>query len=173
MKDKIKSREKLAGLCEKFRKQGKKVGFTSGVFDLIHAGHVDYLEKAKSICDILIVGMNSDASAKKFKGDNRPITPENERAKIIAGLEAVDYLFIFGERRNKKNIEVIKPHYYIKAKDYSRAELTSGEVVEKLGGEVKLIEPAFLTSTSAVIEKIRAVRDIPTKTPGQHKLPPS
>ncbi len=167
MKNKIKSRKELGKLCDGFREQGKKIGFTSGVFDLIHAGHVDYLEKAKSICDILIVGINSDASAKKFKGSDRPFTPENERARIIAGLETVDYVFIFGERRNKKNIELIKPHYYIKAKDYSEEELTSGEVVEKLGGEVKLIERTFLTSTSTMVEKIRGVSDIPAKTPGQ------
>ncbi len=154
MRDKIKGREELAELCEGFRKQGKKIGFTSGVFDLIHAGHVDYLEKAKSICDILIVGINSDAGVRKFKGNARPIVPEDERARIIAGLEAVDYVFIFGERRNKKNIELIKPHYYIKAGDYSKAELTSAEVVEKLGGQVKLIEKTFESSTTDIIEKI-------------------
>ncbi len=172
MKNKIKSREEVSKLCNGFREQGKKIGFTSGVFDLIHAGHVDYLEKAKSICDILIVGINSDTSAKKIKGSNRPFTPENERAKTIAGLETVDYVFIFGERRNKKNIELIKPHYYMKAKDYSKEDLTSGKVIEKIGGEVKLIERTFPTSTSAIIEKIRGVPDTPAKTPGEDRTSP-
>ena len=146
----------MSEICKAFRKQNKKIGFTSGVFDLIHAGHIDYLEKAKSICDILIVGINSDASVRKFKGDNRPIIPEGERVKIVAGFESVDYVFFFDERRNKQNIEQIKPDYYIKAGDYSRAELTSAEVVEKVGGKVKLIEKNFESSTTDIIEKILA-----------------
>ena len=164
MREKIKSREELAHLCEVFRKQNKKIGFTSGVFDLIHAGHVDYLEKAKGMCDVLIVGINSDASVKEYKGESRPFTPQDERAGIVAGFEAVDYVFIFDERRNKKNIELLKPDYYIKAGDYSRGELTSGEVIEKLGGEVKLVEKSFPTSTSTFIGKIRGVSRIIEET---------
>lgn len=154
-REKIKSREELAKLCEALRKRNKKIGFTSGVFDLIHAGHIDYLEKAKGICDVLIVGINSDASVKRFKGKGRPIISEDDRARIISGLSAVDYCFIFGERRNKKNIEFLKPHHYIKAGDYSKAELTSAEVIEKFGGEVKLIEKTLDVSSSDIIERIR------------------
>ena len=154
MRDKIKRREELAHICEVLRKQNKKIGFTSGVFDLIHAGHVDYLEKAKGMCDVLIVGVNSDVSVKEFKGKSRPFTPQDERARIVAGFDAVDYVFIFDERRNKKNIELLKPDYYIKAGDYSKGELTSGEVIEKLGGEVKLVEKTGSLSTSDIIERI-------------------
>jgi rfaE bifunctional protein nucleotidyltransferase chain/domain len=161
MRDKIKTREELARLCEDFRKQGREVGFTSGVFDLIHAGHIDYLEKAKKICDVLIVGINSDASVKRFKGRNRPVLPERERARVVAGFEAVDYVFVFNERRNKRNIEFLKPRYYIKAGDYSKEGLTSAKIVEKLGGEVKLIETSFDTSTTGIIEKIRGEGAVP------------
>ncbi len=160
MREKIKTREELASLCEDFRRQSKRVGFTSGVFDLIHAGHIDYLEKAKGMCDILIVGINSDASVKRFKGLSRPVLPERERSRVVAGFEAVDYVFVFNERRNKRNIELLKPHYYIKAGDYSKEELTSAEVVEKLGGEVKLIKTSFDISTTGIIEKIRSEEDV-------------
>lgn len=153
---KIKTREELALIIEELRRQGKKIGFTSGVFDLLHAGHVDYLEKAKALCDVLIVGLNSDASVQAYKGPHRPIVPQEERAAVVAALAAVDYVFIFHERRNQKNIEALRPHLYIKAGDYSKAQLTSGEIIEKMGGEVKIIPPAVKTSTSAIIERITA-----------------
>ncbi len=154
MREKIKSRKELSEICGKLKRENRKIGFTSGVFDLLHAGHVDYLVKAKDICDVLVVGVNSDASVRRFKEKNRPVIPEVERAKVIAGLEAVDYVFIFGERRNRKNIESLKPDYYIKAGNYSKKELTSAKVIEKFGGEVKLIEPVYKVSSSGIIEKI-------------------
>ena len=133
IKDKIKSREELALLCEDFRKQELIIGFTSGAFDLLHAGHVDYLEKAKATCDILIVAVNSDVSVKKYKGAGRPIIKERYRAKTVAALESVDYVFIFEERRNEKNIKTLKPNIYFKAGDYKPAQLTSKEIIEELG----------------------------------------
>lgn len=158
IQQKIKTREELARLCEQFRQQGKTIGFTSGVFDLLHAGHVDYLEKAKALCDILIVGLNSDASVRAYKGQNRPIVPQDQRLKVVAGLESVDYVFPFDERRNQKNIEALKPHLYIKAGDYSPDMLTSKEIVEKFGGKIHLIPIAESISTSGIIEKIWALR---------------
>ena len=155
----------MSELCETLKKQGKTIGFTSGVFDLVHAGHVDYLEKAKNICNILIVGINSDASVRRFKEDMRPVIPEDERAVVVAGLASVDYVFIFNERRNRKNIELIKPDYYIKAGDYSKAELTSAEVVERFGGKVKLVEKKFMSSTTGIIEKISSAFHFPGSPP--------
>ncbi|MCK4326707.1 HAD-IIIA family hydrolase [bacterium] len=154
LQDKIKTRTELARICRGLKKQHKKIGFTSGVFDLLHAGHVDYFQQAKKFCDILIVGLNSDESVKKFKGPARPVIPEKERARVIAALAAVDYIFIFNERRNKRNIEIIKPHYYIKAGDYSPEQLTSKEVVESVGGEVKMIPVTIKTSATEIINKI-------------------
>lgn len=157
IQEKIKTREALALLCKELRKEGKSIGFTSGVFDLLHAGHVDYLEKAKALCDVLIVGVNSDASVRSYKGQSRPIVSQDQRIKVLAALESVNYVFLFEERRNQKNIEVLKPDIYIKAGDYSPDTLTSKAVIEKLGGRIYLIPIAESTSTTALIEKILSV----------------
>ena len=153
IQDKIKTRKELGEICRNLKKKGSIIGFTSGVFDLLHAGHVDYLEKAKSICDILIVGINSDKSVRRYKGMGRPIVAQNQRAKVVAALESVDYVFIFDERRNKANIEELHPDYYIKAGDYKKVELTSRKVVEEYGGEVKIIPVAEQISTTSIIRK--------------------
>ena len=152
--EKIKTREELSKLAESFKKQKKKIGFTSGVFDIMHAGHVDFLQKAKSKCDILIVAINSDESVKRYKGENRPIISQKERAYVLAGLESVDYVFIFEERRNKENIEMLKPDFYFKAGDYSQEQLTSKEIVESYGGQVILIPIKEDTSTTKIISLI-------------------
>jgi len=154
IEDKIKTREALKKICEGLRREGKTVGFTSGAFDLLHAGHVDYLEKVTALCNILVVGVNSDRSIKKYKGEKRPLVPEHQRAKVVAALESVDYVFVFHERRNRKNIEALQPNYYIKAGDYTPEELTSKEVVEKYGGEVRIIPIVEKISTSDIIQKI-------------------
>jgi len=120
--DKISTREELVPLVEEWRAKGMKVGFTSGSFDIIHAGHVAYLEAAKAKCDILIAGLNSDESVKGYKGPDRPIVPQEYRVQMMAALESIDYVFTFEERRNRKNLETIKPTYYIKAGDYKKEE---------------------------------------------------
>ncbi len=140
------------------------VGFTSGAFDLLHAGHVEYLEKAKAQCDILIVGLNSDDSVQQYKGKGRPIVPQMERAKLLAGLTAVDYIFIFSERRNQQNIESLNPDLYIKAGDYTTEQLTSKEAVTACGGQILLIPIETPTSTSKIIEKIRQLATTPNDT---------
>lgn len=153
----ITTREELSRLRESWKAEGKIVGFTSGVFDLIHAGHVDYLEKAKEKCDILIVALNSDESVKRYKGEDRPLTPEKERLKLISGLKSVDHVFTFNERRNKTNIETLKPDVYIKGGDHSKANLLSAEIVESYGGNVQLIPLTYSTSSSDTIDKILKV----------------
>ncbi|MBN1895024.1 HAD-IIIA family hydrolase [bacterium] len=152
--EKIKKREQLVPICEVFRKQGKKIGFTSGAFDLMHAGHADYLEKAKAMCDVLIVGVNTDDSVRSYKGPGRPFVPEDQRIRLVAALESVDFAFLFGERRNQKNIEALKPDFYIKAGDYDAGSLTSKETVEQHGGEVRIIPMLPGVSTTALAEKI-------------------
>ncbi len=153
-KDKIKSRDELLPICQELRDRRQKIGFTSGAFDLLHAGHVDFLEKAKKRCDVLIVGVNSDASVHRYKGQNRPIMNEQHRMKVIAALEAVDYVFLFDERRNQKNIEALKPDLYIKAGDYGDDTLTSKEIVEKYGGKSNIIPIEVEISTSGIIQMI-------------------
>jgi rfaE bifunctional protein nucleotidyltransferase chain/domain len=156
IQNKIKTRQALARLCQHLRSQNKTIGFTSGAFDLLHAGHVDYLEKAGQLCDVLIVAVNSDLSVKKYKGPDRPIIPLKQRLLLVAALESVDYVFSFNERRNKRNIEALKPDFYIKAGDYLENQLTSSEVVEKFGGKVSLIPLSQSVSTSEIIDRIRA-----------------
>ena len=153
IEDKIKTRESLKKLCQSLRSEGKTIGFTSGVFDLIHAGHVDYLQKAKAMCDVLIVGVNSDSSVRGYKGEGRPIVEEAQRVKVVAALEPVDYVFTFNERRNKKNIEILKPDYYLKAGDYKPSQLSSKNIVEQYGGRIHIIPIEEDISTSVLIEK--------------------
>lgn len=157
MKNKIKTRKELKKIVEKLKKQGKKIGFTCGAFDILHSGHVDYLEKAKKFCDILIVGVNSDSSVKEYKGEDRPIIPEKDRIKLISALEVVDYAFLFKERRQITNLEELRPHLYIKAGDYKKSQLTSAHVVEKYGGKAVLIPPVKGISTSDIINKITSI----------------
>lgn len=153
---KIKTRAQLIKICSSLRKKGRSIGFTSGAFDILHAGHVDYLDKSKELCDVLVVGVNSNSSVHDYKSADRPIVDELQRIKIVAALEAVDFAFIFKEKRNKKNIQAFKPDFYIKAGDYKLEELTSKEDVEKYGGIVRLIPVEESVSTTEIINKIRS-----------------
>ncbi|MFW6255304.1 MAG: adenylyltransferase/cytidyltransferase family protein, partial [Candidatus Sumerlaeota bacterium] len=150
---KILTREEAAEQCRVHRDKGHIIGFTSGAFDLVHAGHVEYLQKAREQCDLLVVAVNSDASVKSYKGPHRPIVPQEQRAATIAALESVDLVFLFDERRNAQNIEAIKPHLYIKAGDYKKSGLTSSEVVEKHGGKAVLVDIETPVSTTAILHK--------------------
>ena len=119
MSQKIVTRDEIVSLVKeaKAKTKGLLVGYTSGVFDLMHPGHVQYLEDAKKHCDLLIVGVNSDASVKKYKSAVRPIVPAEARMKVLAGLTSVDLIFQFDEVNNNHNIEFIKPDIYLKAGD--------------------------------------------------------
>ena len=125
------------------------------VFDLIHAGHVDYLTKAKALGDILIVGMNTDASVRRIKGDKRPILNQDERAFIISNLKPVDYVTFFDEDTPKEIIDEIIPDILVKGADWSIDKIVGREAVEKNGGEVKTIEFVNQQSTSKIIESIK------------------
>jgi len=157
--DKIKSREQLVSICGQFREENLVIGFTSGAFDLLHAGHADFLEKARSQCDKLIVAVNSDASIQKYKGKNRPIISEQNRLKTVAALASVDFVFLFEERRNAKNIQMLQPHLYFKAGEYSENQLTSKPVLEQFGGEVRLIPIAEQISTTEIINRIQSAKE--------------
>jgi len=151
---KLLSRESIAKILKKSK---GSVGFTSGAFDILHLGHVRYLSKAKDACDILVVGVNSDNSVKASKGPFRPIFPVEERAELVSHLDCVDYVFIFDEVKNHKNIEALKPDLYIKGGDYETKALTSAELVRKYGGKVKLIPFVQGKSTTDIIEKIQSL----------------
>ncbi len=156
MREKIVTRERAAELREEFRRAGKRVGFTSGVFDILHPGHVDYLENARAQADVLIVGLNSDASVRANKGEQRPVNGEEQRAEVLAGLQSVDLVFVFGERNNNQNVELLKPDLYLKAGDYDESQLSSKPLVESHGGEVRLVPFRTGLSTSAIIDRIVA-----------------
>jgi rfaE bifunctional protein nucleotidyltransferase chain/domain len=148
------SREEAIQLRDEYRKAGKTVGFTSGVFDLLHAGHVEYLTRASEVVDVLIVGVNADSSVRSNKGELRPINPECQRAEVVAGLRAVAHVFVFDELNNNVNIELLKPDVYIKAGDYSADRLTSRHIVESYGGRVEILPFKKGHSTTSIIDKI-------------------
>jgi D-beta-D-heptose 7-phosphate kinase/D-beta-D-heptose 1-phosphate adenosyltransferase len=140
---------------EDWRKQGLRVGFTNGCFDILHPGHVEVLTAARGACDRLIVGLNSDASVKRLKGEGRPVQDERARAEVLAALEAVDLVVIFAENTPIDLITRIKPSVLVKGGDYTRDQVVGHEMVEANGGEVLLIEvlPGF--STTSLVQRAR------------------
>lgn len=158
MREKLLDRDEVAKRCEVLRTQGKRVGFTSGVFDLLHPGHVDYLEKARAQCDLLVVGINSDSSVRENKGTLRPIVTGHDRAVVVTALSSVDMVFLFDERNNNRNIELLRPALYLKAGDYDRSKLSSASIVESYGGKVEVVPFLSGYSSSKIIERIVATQ---------------
>lgn len=148
--------EPLLQEIEKLREKGKKIAFTNGVFDILHRGHVDYLAKAKSKADFLIVGLNSDDSVKRLKGESRPIVSELDRAFVLAHLRAVDYVTFFTEDTPINLIEKVKPDVLIKGGDYSLDKIVGRECVENNGGKVLTIPFVSGKSSTNLIEKIKS-----------------
>ncbi len=154
------SRKKLFNLSElkevveKRRKKGQKMVFTNGCFDILHAGHVSYLESARKLGDFLVVGLNSDASIKKIKGTNRPINPQVERIKVLSSLECVDYIVVFEEETPENLITSLKPDVLVKGEDWEEDQIVGAKFVKSYGGKVKRIRFKYKTSTTSIIEKI-------------------
>lgn len=151
---KLKSLEVLATLVTREKERGRKVVFTNGCFDLLHAGHVKYLQKARSFGDLLILGLNSDASVRRLKGANRPLIAEEERAHLLAALDCIDYVVLFDEDTPFRLIEIIRPDILVKGGDYTREGVVGHEIVESSGGRVELVEFVDGKSTTGIIEKI-------------------
>ena len=149
-------REELSRLIEESRSDGLKIVFTNGVFDILHAGHLDYLKRSKKLGDILIVGVNTDESAKAIKGPDRPFNSEEDRAALLAGLECVDYVALFSEGTPINMISSVRPDLLVKGADYSADEVVGKAVVESYGGRVELIPFKEGFSTSSLIEKIKS-----------------
>lgn len=147
-------RKKIVETCNDIRSGGKKIVFTNGCFDILHAGHVRYLTAAKSFGDILIVGLNSDESVKVLKGANRPINNEEDRAEVLLGLKAVDYVVIFGERTAEKLVAQVKPDIYVKGADYTIDKIPEAKIVQSYGGRVELVQFVAGHSTTNIIEAI-------------------
>lgn len=150
----IKTLNEIIVIRERLKKNKKKVVFTNGCFDLIHGGHVDYLTKAKQLGDILIVGLNSDASVKRIKGDKRPILLQDERAFIISSIKPVDYVVFFDEDTPAEIIGKLIPDILVKGADWSIDNIVGRDVVEANGGEVKTIKFVNEQSTTKIINSI-------------------
>jgi D-beta-D-heptose 7-phosphate kinase/D-beta-D-heptose 1-phosphate adenosyltransferase len=138
-----------------WRKQDLRIGFTNGCFDILHPGHVKVLTAARGACDRLIVGLNSDASVKRLKGETRPVQTERARAEVLAALEAVDLVAIFEEDTPLKLIEEIKPSVLVKGGDYTREQVVGHDIVEAHGGEVVLVEVLAGFSTTSLVDRAR------------------
>jgi rfaE bifunctional protein nucleotidyltransferase chain/domain len=148
------SLSELKAIRLKLKASNKKVVFTNGVFDLIHAGHVDYLSKAKALGDILVVGLNSDDSVRRIKGDKRPILKQDERAFVLSNLKPVDYVVFFDEDTPEKLISEIIPDILVKGADWAVDKIVGKDIVEKNGGRVMNIEFVNDQSTSKIIDLI-------------------
>ena len=149
------SLQEAAALVRRLREDGRTIVFTNGVFDLLHPGHIRYLQHARTLGDALIVGVNSDRSVRAIKGANRPITPEAERAEILAALAAVDAVVVFDEDTPHELIAALQPDVLVKGADWAEDAIVGRDIVENRGGRVVRIdvEPGY--STSAIVEKIR------------------
>lgn len=146
--------EELKKIISLAKSTEKKVVFTNGCFDIIHGGHIEFLEKAKALGDILVVGLNTDQSVKKLKGENRPIKSEKERANILSALKYIDYITLFNETTPEKLIREIRPDILVKGDDYSIDEVVGREIVEGYGAKVKLIPIVQGLSTTKTLEQI-------------------
>ena len=139
------------------KRNGKKVVFTNGCFDLLHPGHVRSLETARSLGDVLIVGINSDESVRTLKGEGRPVTPEQERAEILANLECVDAVLIFDELTPQRVVAALVPDVLVKGGDWPGNQIVGREEVEAAGGKVVLVEVVPGHSTTEILRKIRKI----------------
>jgi rfaE bifunctional protein nucleotidyltransferase chain/domain len=156
MSSKIIKFEELADHCEKLRSAGKRIVATNGCFDLLHAGHVRYLQSARALGDLLAIGLNGDRSVRELKGAGRPIVTERDRAEILAALECVDLVTIFPETRATKFLATVRPAVYVKGGDYTAETLDQEELVflKQMGAAIRLIPFQEGYSTSKLLERI-------------------
>ncbi len=145
---------RVAALARRLRRSGKKVVFTNGVFDIIHRGHIEYLTRARTFGDVLIVGLNSDASARRLKGKSRPIQSQGDRAIILLALKPVDYVVLFSEDTPDRVIGLIKPDVLVKGADYKVSEIAGADFVRSYGGAVRRVRLTQGRSTSRLIRRL-------------------
>ena len=154
---KIKTLNELIKIVKKLKSKNKKIITTNGVFDILHLGHVKYLEEAKKLGDVLIVGVNTDKSVKQNKGDKRPINNEKSRMSVLAALESVDYVFLFNEKDPRNWLGKIKPSIHVKAGDYKLSQIIEKDIVERNGGKVAIAKAEKNYSTTNLINKILSI----------------
>jgi len=154
LEKKIKSQAQLKKIISALQKKGRRVVFTNGCFDLLHAGHVEYLQEAKRKGDILVVAVNSDSSVRRLKGNKRPIVKAQDRTKVIAALESVDYVVVFAEDNPEKLIRFLRPDILVKGADWNQKDIVGSDLVLGYGGKVHRINFLKGRSSSNLIKKI-------------------
>ena len=155
MPKKILSQQELLNERARFRDVGRKLVFTNGVFDILHVGHVRYLQQARELGNALVVAINSDGSARQLKGEGRPLTSENDRAEILAALACVDYVTVFDDLSPRSLIAELLPDVLVKGGDYALDQIHGREEVEAAGGRVVSLPFVEGASTSKIIERMR------------------
>jgi rfaE bifunctional protein nucleotidyltransferase chain/domain len=153
--NKIKSLSDASSQVKVWQKEGQKIVFTNGCFDLVHLGHVDYLEKARNLGDRLVLGLNTDSSVSRFKGPERPLQDQNSRARVLASMEFIDLVVFFDEDTPLNLISELVPNILVKGSDYLAENIVGADVVKKNGGEVKTIDFVPGYSTTRIVEKIK------------------
>ena len=151
-------------LVKDWRNKRLKIGFTNGCFDLLHPGHVSLLRQAREACDRLIVGLNSDSSVRRLKGEGRPVQNETARASVMASLATVDLVVVFGEDTPMGLIDALRPDVLVKGADYSRADVVGGDLVEGYGGRVVLADVFGPYSTTATIAAMNSAQQAAQRT---------
>lgn len=149
--------DELARLREAMERSGRKLVFTNGCFDLLHAGHVRYLQQARALGDALAVGLNSDRSVRELKGEGRPLNPQDDRAEVLAALGCIDYVVIFDDQRATATIRAVRPHVYAKGGDYTPESLDAEEkqALEDVGALIRILPLVPGRSTTGVLERMR------------------
>ena len=155
VKKKILDRKTLSSLLAVWSFQQKKVVFTNGCFDILHLGHIDYLSKAKDLGDVLIIGLNTDLSVQRLKGESRPVVNEYARAMLLASLHFVDAVVLFDEDTPYELIKVVQPNVLVKGSDYNEEDIVGYDIVKSNGGSIKTIDFLEGYSTSSIIEKLK------------------
>jgi D-glycero-beta-D-manno-heptose 1-phosphate adenylyltransferase len=147
-------RHELTPLGQRLRREGKRVAFANGCFDLLHVGHVRYLQGARELADVLVVGVNSDRTVAALKGPGRPLLPAAARAELVAALESVDYVVIFDEPTVAAVLEELRPDVHCKGTDYTEGTVPEREVMRRLGGEVRIVGDPKDHSTRNILAEI-------------------
>jgi D-beta-D-heptose 7-phosphate kinase/D-beta-D-heptose 1-phosphate adenosyltransferase len=153
-KTKICDPHALQIVLRRLRQMGRKIVFTNGCFDLLHAGHVSYLQRARELGDVLVLGLNSDASVRRLKGESRPLVSETDRAVILAALACVDYVVVFDDDTPLELIALLQPDILVKGSDYTEDNVVGADLVRQWGGRVELMPFVSGRSTTALVHKI-------------------
>ena len=154
-RNKRKTLRQLKAIVERLRRQGKRIVLANGCFDLLHVGHVRYLEGAGRLGDLLIVAVNNDAMVRRLKGPGRPLMKQQDRVALVSAVDGVDYVTVFGEPTAERLLQVLRPHVHAKGSDYTKDTVPEREVVRSYGGRVAIVGGPKVRSTSELIRRIK------------------